>query len=243
MTYASKLLCSEEEKRPVACSFGGDSEKTPDSNPLSSAPAQSQSQTRSRSLHTEEYYNIDIDIEPPEHHHLPGGHASAGAMATYWRNVHQENKQHMLNSFAAASSTRSRDTVVTAQRFKHCMYHAAAESSKFAILSRNPHVKVSNSSGCFVEFLGFVKNTPKKLISVDMHGVDVRSAVQFVKSLVETCYCAGNHVSISLIVGVGNHSIRNIARLKPALVSFLKSNSVVKLLGGVEGKIDFSIGK
>lgn len=236
MTYASKLLCSEEETRAVACSFGGDSEKTPDSNPLSSAPSQSQSQTRS--LKTELHID-DANIDHPRHHSA-GGHSSAGAMACYWRNVHQENKRHMLSSFAAASTTRSRDTVDTATRFKHSMYHAAAEASKFSLISRNPHVRVGNSSGYFVEFLGFVKNTPKKMISIDMHGVDVRSAVQFVKSLIEFCHRAGNHVNISLIVGVGNHSIRNIPRLKPALMNFLQSNSVVKLLGGAEGKIDFS---
>ena len=83
------------------------------------------------------------------------------------------------------------------------------------------------------------------MICIDMHGVDVRSAVQFVKSLVETCYRAGNHhhVCISLIVGVGNHSIRNIPRLKPAIVNFLKNTSMIKMMGGAEGKIDFSFCK
>lgn len=242
MTYASKVsVAPEEENRAVACCFGGDSEKTPDSS----------SSHTSASRQLQSVHRIDVDavpLAPSSGHHaylLEGGNTSTGSLATYWRHVHEENKKHMLRSFSAASCTRSRDSVANAQRFKHSMYHAAAESAKYALLSRNPHILVENSSssGHFVQFKGFVKSTPKKMISIDMHGVDVRSAVQFVKSLIDTCCGAGHYKNFSLIVGVGNHSIGNIPRLKPALLKYLQSNIMVKLLGGLEGTIDFSLGR
>lgn len=149
----------------------------------------------------------------------------------------------MLQCFSAAAATRSKTTVATGQDFKHQMYRAAAESSKFELLTRNPSIRVAVNNAHFVEFLGFTtKHTPKKVISIDMHGVDVRSGVQFVKSLVEKCHRGGSRVSISLVVGVGNHSVRNIPKLKPAVTRFLQNNSIVRLMGCVEGRIDFEIG-
>ena len=179
--------------------------------------------------------SLCIDVSTPS-----SCNGNAQDLALYWRNVHEQSKKNMLQCFSAATITRSRNTVVTGQHLKHEMYRAAAESSKFELLSRNSGIRVS-VNGHFVEFLGFEsKHTPKKVISIDMHGGDVRSGVQFVKSLVEKCHRAGSRVNISLVVGVGNHSVRNIPKLKPAVTRYLQNNSMVRLMGCVEGRIDFA---
>lgn len=218
------------ETRKVALSFGGDSEKVEDSNP----------QVYDASQKTRCMTNLPLDINDMS---FPASsNINSREMAQHWRKIHQNCKSNMLQYFSAAASTRSKNTVVSGQHFKHEMYHAAAECSKYELMVRNPDIRVENN-GSFVEFIGFnSKHTPRKVVSIDMHGVDVRSGVQFVKSLVENCYRCGNHVLVLLVVGVGNNSIRNIPKLKPAVTSFLKSNSKVKYRGCEEGRIDFYIG-
>lgn len=235
-TYASKALFVPEAKMKVAIEFGGDTEKAVDSNPQFGYVAQTSCRHSS---------SQPLSVFSSQN----GGTCFAGVntnyqeMASYWRHVHQECKKNMLHGFSAAAHTRSKRTIACAQQFKRDMYHAAAESSKFELLMRNPNIKVVVNRGSFVEFIAFeTKYTPKKVISIDMHGVDVRSGVQFVKSLVEKCHRAGNRVVVSLVVGVGNHSVRNIPKLKPAISSFLQNNAMVKLMGCVEGRIDFSVG-
>lgn len=218
-----------EEARPVACSFGGDSEKSANSNSqniLSNARTRTQAQTQT----------VDTSASG-----MKDG-SSHSDLASYWRSKHEEHKKSMLQYFSASTLTRSRDTLAAAQHLKQSMYHAAAESAKFALLSHNPHVLVGNSGG-FVEFLGFTRRSPKKDISIDMHGTDVRSAVQFVKSLVDACCRTGDRVNVSLIVGVGNNSIRNIPRLKPAVTQYLRGCSAVKLQSCGDGTVCFSMGK
>lgn len=236
VTYATKLSHLPPAPRPVACSFGGDS-GTAFGRHRAAADAWEEGGGDSAPAP-----RITVDVSGGGGSRGHDRSQSAQQMASYWRSIHHDSKQNMLQCFSAASLTRSKNTVATGQRYKHDMFHAAAESSKFELLARNPHVLVGNRGGHFVEFLGFARS-PQKGVSIDMHGVDVRSAVQFVKSLVEKCYrSGGDPVSVSLVVGVGNHSVRNIPKLRPAVMSYLKGSPMVKLQGCVEGRVDFTVG-
>jgi hypothetical protein len=76
----------------------------------------------------------------------------------------------------------------------------------------------------------YISSSPSRKIfefSIDFHGVDVRNCVQFVNSVIRylktvSIFVAQRKCVVHLIVGRGSHSVGGVAKLKPALTSFLQ---------------------
>jgi DNA-nicking Smr family endonuclease len=62
-------------------------------------------------------------------------------------------------------------------------------------------------------------------IRIDLHGLTVREALTITEELVSTYH--GSQRKLYLITGVGNHSIRGIARIRPAVKTFLSQQGVM----------------
>ena len=141
VTYARKVQTAPDVEREIAFTFGGDSEMVPDSN----------SQLYSTLLRNPTIAISDCNIDLRGQDPIPSNLSTAD-MSSFWRGIHQSNKTNMLKAYSNASSTRSRDSVTAAQIFKKNMLYASAESSKYALLTRNPNIQVENCNG-FVNLL------------------------------------------------------------------------------------------
>lgn len=175
----------------------------------------------------------------------------------YWRRVQVGETRQMQRGFTLASlgGSMARQLAVTAHERRANVHCASTEASKHALLARNRHILVDSDNGR-LRFRGLVnvESLPMtargtrglpwkaaKVVRVDLHGVDVRNAVQFVDSLLTYCRDTSSFTyEVHLIVGRGSHSIGGVPRLKPALKSFLQSRHVV-VQSSSEGEIHFFV--
>lgn len=146
----------------------------------------------------------------------------------YWRAIQSEQQKNMSRLLVA----RSREGVRSIPSVCHEAHRASTEASKHALLARNPGLLVRSDDSSLV-FSGFneryISSSPSRKVfefSIDFHGVDVRNSVQFVNSMIRYLKTVSSFAQrkciIHLIVGRGSHSIGGVAKLKPALTSFLQ---------------------
>jgi hypothetical protein len=146
----------------------------------------------------------------------------------YWRAIQSEQQKNISRLLG----TRSRDGVRSIPTVCHEVHRASTEASKHALLARNPGLLVRSDDNSLV-FTGFnqryISSSPSRKVfefTIDFHGVDVRNSVQFLNSVIRylknASTLAQKKCIAHLIVGRGSHSIGGVAKLKPALISFLQ---------------------
>lgn len=181
----------------------------------------------------------------------------------YWRSVQSGESRQMQRGFtlaSAASSSRAgrgsvaRQLADAAYECRSKVHCASAEASKHALLARNSNIVVETVGGS-VQFRGFsrLENSPTsrgsagggrnrvvRNVRIDMHGVDVRNALLFTGSLLDYCKksTTGEGYEVRLIVGKGNHSVRGVPRLKPALKKFLQGRNI-RLMTSIDSEVIF----
>lgn len=158
----------------------------------------------------------------------PQGHLE---QEQYWRSIQSEHRK----SISRLITAKSKDGFRSIPAMCHEASRASAEASKHALLARNPGLVVGIEHNT-LHFYGFndrhiklttsspSSRTPFEF-SIDFHGVDVLSSVQFINSVLSylksSNVLANRKCVIHLVVGRGSHSKGGVSRLKPALKSFL----------------------
>jgi hypothetical protein len=177
----------------------------------------------------------------------------------YWRDVQCGESRHMQRGFslAALGGPAAKTLSEAAHESRANMQCASTEASRHALLARNTNIMVDAHGGA-LRFLGFTHvESPGRTGScqavtgrhkaitrsehIDLHGVDVRNALQFTDSLLQFCSRGnGGHYEVHLIVGKGNNSLGGIARLRPALKTHLQRRNV-KAVSSTDSEVVFIV--
>lgn len=172
----------------------------------------------------------------------------------YWRDVQSGESRLMRQGFslAALGGSSAKRLAEAAHASRTNMQCASTEASKHALLARNSSLLVDSSGGT-LRFLGFSgKDSPKGVTSsgrqkarsvvyIDLHGVDVKNALQFTDSLLQFCHKGDrDQYEVHLIVGMGNNSAGGIARLRPALKTYIKNRSI-KAIPSPDSEVAFVV--
>lgn len=172
---------------------------------------------------------------------------STKADEKYWYDQIQFEYVGMRQCYLVAIHSRATNHVQIAQSRRNNMIYAVGMHSMHCLLNHNPSVfKVGVDKSGTLLFKGFCStfnslskdSKPNRadsrtlLHTIDMHGITVRPAVQFVKSLCKyykyaitstpssRSYC--HQHKVTLIVGRGSHSVGGVQKLKPAIVLLLQ---------------------
>jgi len=188
----------------------------------------------------------------------------------YWRAQANKFALYMRKSFQSAAQTRISSYSSKGYEYRHDMVQAHRKAAICALKSRNSHIIIgedTNERICFLGvsklYLGSLENRTgtgrdgKKGLKIDFHGLYVREALEFAQTVIEyflkpsflkirdnVLHGVGNiitgYVCIVFVVGVGNNSVNNVARMGPALEKFLLEQSI-NCCSTVHGELEIKL--
>lgn len=171
----------------------------------------------------------------------------------YWRTVASDGGKLMKAAFHSAAQTRSAKHSESGYEYRNDMVVASCRAAQFALRGRNPHIVVgSNDIEHLCLFLGIrrnqrnvmiagVKSSMERVLKIDLHGLFVREALLFIQSILDYFKSTSvkefidyvmesqeraRFIIVIFVVGKGNNSVNNIARLGPAVAKLLSAQQV-----------------
>ena len=160
--------------------------------------------------------------------------------ALFWRNKAQEEHVVMKQKLHQIASNRYYKRLPMSEYMSeschnnHSMINNANYNAVICILrSNNLNYQFELNSNGSIAYKGPIepnlwKNTTirseHRLESIDLHGIYVKEALIVLQSIIHYYSNLTSNVTVKLVVGVGNHSANNQARLGPAILSYLNHN-------------------
>lgn len=165
--------------------------------------------------------------------------------AHYWRNISRMECNQMKHKFqiAANSYLQKKGSIAGhlsthGYEYQRQMNIANNKAALCLLKANNPMLAIGLNENHELQFISCELNSSKRL-QFDLHGLTYKEAIGFLESFLSISYSQSIHAKVVLIVGMGNHSVRNVPVLAPRLQHFMSKQGIDSHLK--EGELIFQI--